>query len=116
MKLEDVVMLAKQGFTKDEILRFEQGNNEKDETAPASQETDAPEETEKPVIDTNSEQVKQEEKTPDKTTERLDSIEATMNKLLKAVQLQNLHNDSTGGNLRDIDRETDKIMESIIRP
>lgn len=120
MKIEDVVKLIDQGFTKEEILRFETGGNEH-ETGPEEKE---PQPEEKNSTDTKQDKKPEEEPKPqpqpdakqDDTGKRLDSIEATMNKLLKAFQTSNIRHDSTGGNAADIDAMTDKVMASIIRP
>lgn len=118
MKLEDVVKLIDKGFTKEEILRFEN----------AGSDVKAEPEEPKPQPEENSTDTKQDSKPEepkpepqpdakqDETGKRLDNIEQTMNKLLKAVQTSNIRNDSTGESAADIERETDKIMASIIRP
>ena len=102
MRTELLEKLLDAGFTKDEIIQLA-----RDE--PITQPEVNPE-TEKKT-ETNPEPVKNDE-----TEKRLTSIEKNISDLVKTIQLQNLKHDSFNTNPDSLEDQTDKIMESIIRP
>lgn len=118
MTVEQVFQLLDKGFTRDDIMNFTEANIVKDvqpeQTEPVPQETE-PEQ--KPVTQPEPKQVTQPENTEqDQTGKRLDSIEQSISKLVNAIQLQNIRNDSFGSYGETLEEKTDKIMASIIRP
>lgn len=115
MTLNEVVSLLEAGFTKDEILAFEDK-----ETALAD-----------PVIipeETPSEPEAEPEKEPAKTPEAepvkilqdspvISALNENISKLIKTIQSSNLANNSIDKPAQpDITKQVDTIMESIIRP
>ena len=98
MKPELLEKLLDAGFTKEEIFRLA-----RDE--PAAQEPDkTPQEPDKTPLE------------PDKTAEKLNGIEKAIEELRKAVQANNVRNDSFGSPAESLETQTDKIMAGIIRP
>ena len=115
MKVEQVFQLLEKGFTRDDIMKLTETTDgtETESEQPAPQEQPEPQEQQEP----------QEQPAPqdqpegqDQTGQRLDSIEQSIQKLVKAIQLQNLKTDSFGKAGETLDEQTDKIMASIIRP
>lgn len=110
MTVDQVFQLLDKGFTRDDIMKLTEANvvtdAQPEQTEPEPQETQ-PEPEQKPV--TQPEEQEQ-------TGKRLDSIEQSISKLVNAIQLQNLRNDSFGSSGETLEEKTDKIMASIIRP
>ena len=106
VKVEQVIRLLDAGYTRDEITAMETG-----ETMPEVEQTEQdnpiPENPETSEIETTNDS--------DVLTKRLDSIEETMQKMIKTFQSSNLKHDSFGS-LESLDDKTDDIMKSIIRP
>lgn len=109
MTVDQVIRLLDAGYTRDEITAMGTGEalpaveqTEQDNPIPENPETSETSETET----TNNSDV---------LTQRLDSIEETMQKLIKTFQSNNLKHDSFGG-LESLEDKTDDIMKSIIRP
>ena len=124
MKTELLEKLLDAGFTKDEIIQLARDEpltkpevnpepetkpepEKKTETNPEPETTPEPEK--KP--ETNPEPVKNDE-----TEKRLTSIEKGIADLIKAIQVSNIKHDSFNNNPDSLEDQTDKIMESIIRP
>ena len=104
MNTDLLVRLLDAGFTKDEIMKLAE---------PAKQEP-APE-PKAPEADPEPEAPKAPEADPG-TGKRLDAIEQSISSLIKAVQQNNLRNDSFGTVPDSLETQTDKIMAAIIRP
>lgn len=118
MKTELLGKLLDAGFTKDEIIQLA-----RDEPITKPEETPEPETTQEPQPEpeVNPEPEQKPETNPepvknDETEKRLSSIEKNISDLVKAIQLQNVRNDSFNGNPDSLEDQTDKIMQSIIRP
>ena len=109
--IDQVFKLLENGFTKDEILRMAETATE--ETKPTPEPEPVPAETEPAAEPVPAPAENQE---PSETDKRLDSIENSINGLMKAIQAQNLKNDSFVSAPESLDDVTDKIMASIIRP
>lgn len=119
----DAVLLGKMldaGFTKEEILKLipaepmtSQAEAAADYPEPVDAEPEAPAEPEQkapdpepgPAADNNAAMEK-----------RLSGIEKSISDLMKTIQAENRKHDSIGGLPESIDEQTDRIMESIIRP
>lgn len=110
MKVEQVIRLLDAGYSRDEITAMETGEAlpEVEQTEPVNpipENPENPETSETKTTDTES----------DVLSHRLDSIEETMQKMIKTFQSNNLKHDSFGG-LESLEDKTDDIMKSIIRP
>lgn len=117
MTVEQVFKLLEKGFSRDDIMKLTETDVVTD-AQPEQTEPEQPQETEpeqKPVTQPEPKQVTQPEE-QDQTSPRLDSIEQSIEKLIKAIQLQNLKTDSFGASGETLEEKTDKIMASIIRP
>ena len=124
MKTELLEKLLDAGFTKDEIIQLARDEPiTKPEVNPEPEKKPEPET--KPETNPEPEQKPEPEKKPeitsepaknDETEKRLTSIEKNISDLVKAIQLQNSKHDSFNNNPDSLEDQTDKIMESIIRP
>lgn len=118
MTVEQVFQLLDKGFSRDDIMKLTENDVVKDaqpeQTEPVPQETPT-EPEQKPVTQPEPKPVTQPDE-QDQTGQRLDSIEQSISKLVNAIQLQNLRNDSFGSSGETLEEKTDKIMASIIRP
>ena len=133
MKVEQVFQLLEKGFTRDDIMKLTETENAK----PAPQKQPEPQEQQKPQKKPEPQEQQKPQKQPepqkqkepqeqpaqkeepeeqDQTSKRLDSIEQSIQKLVKSIQLQNLKTDSFGKAGETLEEQTDKIMASIIRP
>ena len=117
MTVEQVVRLLDNGFSRDDIMML-MGTGEtipKQEPAPEPQQEPEqkpePQQEPKPEPQQNPEPVVNSE-----TDKRLTSIENNIINLMKAIQDQNLKNDSFGSMEDSLETATDKAMKSIIRP
>lgn len=109
MTVDQVFQLLEKGFSRDDIMKLTETDVVTD-AQPEQTEPEQPQETEpeqKPVTQPDEQ---------DQTGQRLDSIEQSISKLVNAIQLQNLRNDSFGSSGETLEEKTDKIMASIIRP
>ena len=137
MTVEQVLTLVDKGFTRDDIMMIigdgstpspvpatdsgtagadpgpgssspdQDAKPEKEITAgPAADAADDPE-PEKPAAAAAE---------PTATEKRLDSLEASISKLIKSIQASNLKSDSFGEQGGSLEEQTDRIMASIIRP
>lgn len=109
MTVDQVFQLLDKGFSRDDIMKLTETDVVTD-AQPEKTEPEQPQETEpeqKPVPQPEEQ---------DQTGQRLDSIEQSISKLVNAIQLQNLRNDSFGSSGETLEEKTDKIMASIIRP
>lgn len=111
VSIDQVFKLLEMGFTKDEIFRLIETAQE--ETKPSTEPEPVPA-AQEPAAETVPAPAENQE--PSETEKRLDSIENSINGLMKAIQAQNLKNDSFGQNPDSLEDVTDKIMASIIRP
>ena len=114
MNTETLVRLLDAGFTKDEIMQLTGSG-----TQPAPEPTPEPEQP-APEQEAEPEQPAPapEQPAPEtgETDKRLTAIENNIAQLVKAVQLNNLKNDSFGSVPDSLETQTDKIMAAIIRP
>ena len=108
MRADLLGRLLDAGFTKDEIMKLAA-----DEKAPEPTPEPTPEPNPEPTPEPNSEPAP--EQMNQEMNNRLTAIETNIANLVKAVQLNNLKNDSFGGNPDSLETQTDKIMASIIR-
>ena len=109
MTVDQVFQLLDNGFSRDDIMKLTETDVVTD-AQPEQTEPEQPQETEpeqKPVTPPEEQE---------QTGKRLDSIEQSISKLVNAIQLQNLRNDSFGSSGETLEEKTDKIMASIIRP
>lgn len=109
MTVDQVFQLLDKGFSRDDIMKLTETdvvtNAQPEQTEPEQPQETEPEQ--KPVTQPEEQ---------DQTGQRLDSIEQSISKLVNAIQLQNLRNDSFGSSGETLEEKTDKIMASIIRP
>lgn len=108
MKVEQVIRLLDAGYSRDEITAMETGETvpEVEQTEPVNNPIpETPETSETQTTDIES----------DGLTKRLDSIEESIQKMIKTFQNNNLKHDSFSG-LESLEDKTDDIMKSIIRP
>lgn len=107
MNYSEVQELLKAGFNADEIREMLNPQNTQDNPQPDPEPT--PESTPEPTP----------EPAPESTPEpdnRFNQLNETMTKILKAIQGNNLQNNSVKTIDADIDTQVDKIMGSLIRP
>lgn len=107
MNYSEVKALLEAGFNADEIRQMLNPQNPQDNPQPDSEPT--PESTPEPTP----------EPAPESTPEpdnRFNQLNETMTKILKAIQGNNLQNNSVKTIDADIDTQVDKIMGSLIRP
>ena len=134
MKAELLERLLDAGFSKDEIIQLardepnkQEGNNDdeknqhpgnpksENEDNPGNQ--DNPDNQDNPGDTDNPDDKDKQNNNPGSAFEsRLEGLEKSINTLVKAIQNNNLKNDSFNGNGASLEDETDKIMASIIRP
>ena len=111
MKAELLEKLLDAGFTKDEIIQLARDEPDQDPNPVEPDQDPNPVEPEpKPVQNPGS------DTDNDETEKRLSGIEKNLSDLVKAIQLQNLRNDSFSDIGDSLEDKTDKIMMSIIRP
>ena len=116
----DAVLLGKMldaGFTKEEILSLVNPTDPKppeEDPKPPEEDPKPPEEDPKPPEEEDPKP--QEEKPDNNMDQRLTGIEKQIATLIKAVQGNNVKQDSIKTPPENLETETDKIMESIIRP
>lgn len=116
MTVEQVIKLLDNGFTKEDIQKMEQGTQPAQAPAAADPEPAAEQETQPaPVADPEPTKPAAPAE-PSETDQRIGHLEESIGSLIKAIQNQNLKNDSFGSVAPDLETETDKIMASIIRP
>ena len=118
VSIDQVFTLLDKGFSRDDIMALV-GSGTQAETAkqePESEPAQEPEQNPEPdPADKATEPAKPEPAQESETDKRLDSIENTMTTLLKAIQAQNLANDSFGKAGKSLEEQTDDIMATIIR-
>ena len=117
MKLELLERLLDAGFNKEEIIRLARDEPNTEPTPePVAEPNPEPvtEPTPEPVTEPTPEPVTNPE--PNETEKRLSGIEKSISDLMKAIQTNNLRNDSFGEKPESLEEETDRIMKSIIRP
>ena len=119
----DAVLLGKMldaGFTKDEIMKLIPAE-------PMTSQAEAAADDPEPVETEPAAQTEPEQKAPDPEPgpaadknaameKRLSGIEKSISDLMKTIQAENRKHDSFGGSPESLDEQTDRIMESIIRP
>ena len=107
MNYSEVKALLEAGFNADEIREMLNPQNPQENPQPDPEPT--PESTPEPTP----------EPAPESTPEpdnRFNQLNETMTKILKAIQGNNLQNNSVKSIDADIDTQVDKIMGSLIRP
>ena len=109
MNYSEVKALLEAGFNADEIRGMFNPQNPQDNTQPDPEPT--PEPTPEPETETTTEQASAPE-----SDNRFNQLNETMTKILKAIQGNNLQNNSIKTLDADIDTQVDKIMGSLIRP
>ena len=118
VSIDQVFTLLDKGFSRDDIMALV-GSGTQAETAkqePEPEPAQEPEQNPEPdPADKATEPAKPEPAQESETDKRLDSIESTMSTLLKAIQAQNLANDSFGKAGKSLEEQTDDIMATIIR-
>ena len=119
MKVEQVIRLLDAGYSRDEIKAMETGEALPDvkptepvnpipevkPTEPVNPIPESPKTSETQTTETES----------DVLTKRLDSIDESIQKMIKTFQSNNLKHDSFSG-LESLEDKTDDIMKSITRP
>ena len=102
MNYSEVKALLEAGFNADEIRQMLNPQNPQDNPQPDPEPTPEPD----------------PESTPEPTQEpdRFNQLNETMTKILRAIQGNNLQNNSIPTMDADIDTQVDKIMGSLIRP
>ena len=110
MNYSEVKELLQAGFTAEEIRGMlttptDNPQNPQDNPQPEQPQPEQPEEQPQP---------EQPEQTQDDA--RFNQLNATMEKLIRTIQHNNLNNNSFDKKEADIDSQVDKIMAGIIRP
>ena len=105
MIYSEVQELLKAGFNADEIRQMLNPQNQQDNPQPE------PEPTPEPTPEPDPEPAPAPE-----SDNRFNQLNETMTKILKAIQGNNLQNNSIKTLDADIDTQVDKIMGSLIRP
>ena len=103
MNYSEVKALLEAGFNADEIRQMLNPQNPQDNPQPDPEPTPEPDPESTPEPDPE----------PDN---RFNQLNETMTKILKAIQGNNLQNNSVKTIDADIDTQVDKIMGSLIRP
>ena len=103
MNYSEVKALLEAGFNADEIRQMLNPQNPQDNPQPD------PEPTPEPTPEPDPEPAPE----PDN---RFNQLNETMTKILRAIQGNNLQNNSIPSMDADIDTQVDKIMGSLIRP
>ena len=111
MTVEQVVKLLDNGFTKEDIMGLMGTGETIPKQEPAQEPKPEPQQEPEPEPQQNPEPAVNFE-----TEKRLTSIENNIINLMKAIQDQNLRNDSFGSMEDSLETATDKAMASIIRP
>lgn len=107
MNYSEVQELLKAGFNAQEIREMLNPQNPQDNPQPDSEPEVKPEPDVKP----------EPEVKPEEDESKFSELNNTMNKILKAIQSNNLQNSSFNkSGETDINTEVDKIMGSLIRP
>lgn len=106
MTVDQVIRLLDAGYSRDEITAMETG-----ETMPEGEQT----EQDNPIPESQETSETETTNNSDELTQRLDSIEESIHKMIKTFQSSNLKHDSFSG-LESLEDKTDDIMKSIIRP
>lgn len=105
MNYSEVQELLKAGFNADEIREMLNPQNSQDNPQP------------EPEPDPEPENNPESEPAPaPESDNRFNQLNETMTKILKAIQGNNLQNNSVKTIDADIDTQVDKIMGSLIRP
>ena len=113
MNLETVKQLLDAGFTHDEIMSFNNPQNSQDN--PQTEQPQKKEAQENEVLDLDP--VQDPDEKAQENDAKFNQLNATMEKLIKTIQLSNLNNNSFDHMKEtDINSEVDKIMAGIIRP
>ena len=134
MTVEQVLTLVDKGFTRDDIMQLI-GDGSTPSPVPATdsgtaggdpgQDRSSPVPDAKPVNAGPAENAKDDPEPEEPaaaaaettaTEKRLDSLEASISKLIKSIQASNLKSDSFGEQGGSLEEQTDRIMASIIRP
>lgn len=119
MNYSEVKELLQAGFTAEEIRGMlitptDNPQNPQDNPQPEQPEPVQPEKQPEPVQPEQPQPVQPEENQDDA---KFNQLNATMEKLIKTIQLSNLNNNSFDHMKEtDINAEVDKIMAGIIRP
>lgn len=113
MTLNDVSKLLDAGFTKEEILAFENVQTSNTENTDFQQPDPEPQPEKQP-------EPQQEEKPEPQPEPKQDPIMSQLNenisKLIKTIQASNLATNKTDSLGVDLNKQVDNIMESLIRP
>lgn len=109
MNYSEVKALLEAGFNADEIRQMLNPQNPQDTPQPD------PEPNPESTPEQTSPESTPEQTTPE-TDNRFNQLNETMTKILKAIQGNNLQNNSIQKMDTDIDTQVDKIMGSLIRP
>ena len=118
MRVETLERLLDAGFSKDEIMQLAR---DEPQEQPAPQDQQKPEEPPEPTDQTEPAGTDPEPaQIPDNNTnfvvDKLNGLEKKFNDLIKTMQAQNLKNNYVDSRGDDLETQTDKIMQSIIRP
>lgn len=116
MTVEQVLQLVEKGFSRDDIMALvnEPSTPEQVQDQDQDQEQNQ-EQNQEQDQDQHQDQDQNHDQIPDAVNKRLEGIEKNINSLIKAVQSNNLRNDSFNTNPDSLEEQTDKIMASIIR-
>lgn len=119
MNTDTLVRLLDAGFTKDEIMKLTETQPAPEPKQPAPEPSPEPEQpAPAPEQPAPEQETEPEQPAPEtgETDKRLSAIENNIAQLVKAVQMNNLKNDSFGSVPDSLETQTDKIMAAIIRP
>ena len=109
MNYSEVKALLEAGFNADEIRQMLNPQNPQDNPQPDPEPTPEPDPQPTP-------EPEKETKPEPESDNRFNQLNETMTKILKAIQGNNLQNNSIKTIDADIDTQVDKIMGSLIRP
>ena len=113
MNYSEVKALLEAGFNADEIRGMLNPQNPQDNPQPEPEPT--PEPTQEPTQESDPEPAPEPAQAPEPDN-RFNQLNETMTKILRAIQGNNLQNNSIQSMDADIDTQVDKIMGSLIRP
>lgn len=118
MKLDMLERLLDAGFTKDEILQLAR---DEPQDQPVPQDQPIPEEPQEQTdqtepADTDPEPAQIPDNNTNFVVDKINGLEKKFNDLIKTMQAQNLKNNYVDTLGDDLETQTDKIMQSIIRP
>lgn len=117
MRAETLERLLDAGFSKDEIMQLARDEPQEQPAQPEQQPQEEPEPQEMTDQTEQADTDPGPAQNPDtEVIDKINGLEKKFNDLIKTIQSQNLKNNYVDSLGDDLETQTDKIMQSIIRP